>query len=173
MKLNRALAAVLLSWCFAFTAYSQTALSTETINSGGNNFRNKDMSVDWSIGEMTMIHTVSSPGFIISNGVLQPLKYKTNIKNPLKNDLQLYPTITSGNFVTLAGNFTEKGNLYIIVSNSLGQVLSRQIVPINGASIKQKIEIQTFQKAEYFIKVIFVDEQHTQQYKHTFKLIKS
>lgn len=48
------------------------AISSQVVNSGGNSVSTKAMSLEWSFGEMTAINTITTSGYTISQGLLQP-----------------------------------------------------------------------------------------------------
>jgi hypothetical protein len=79
--------------CVSFLSLCQLsavaqAISSHVVNSGGNSVSTKAMSLEWSFGEMTAINTITTSGYTISQGLLQP--------NPVKPTLApVTPSIAS------------------------------------------------------------------------------
>jgi hypothetical protein len=88
---------VLCSLSLAIATDAQLA-GTQTMNAGGGSAQKGSLTLEWSIGEMTAVQTLQTPGIILTQGVLQPslivisplpvkLLYFTGETNDIKNVL--------------------------------------------------------------------------------------
>lgn len=58
---------------FLLPALQNCLAQQATVNAAGNTYSDKDITFEWSIGEMTLVETMMANRVSITNGVLQPL----------------------------------------------------------------------------------------------------
>lgn len=74
------------------SANSQNVHNSSTLNSGGGQAEINNNTYEWSIGEMTAVHTSSATNIQVTQGLLQPTEGTVGIKNEELNvEVKAYP----------------------------------------------------------------------------------
>jgi Secretion system C-terminal sorting domain len=137
---------------------SQSTTPTTT-NAGGGSYSDPSSYfryLDWSIGELTLIHTVA-PGdssFVLYQGVLQPCTEKPGFSpvsaNFLAGDFTIMPNPTTGKFEI---NFfvRENGQMDLELVNMMGQTMEKRSFRYNGCCRIEKYDISHLPAGVYMI----------------------
>lgn len=129
--------------------FNQT-LNTQIIASAGDEFKNSDLSVDWTLGE-TITETLSSSTITLTQGFNQTKLIITDIKPSIELSflIQAYPNPTS-DFIYLKTEGIENRKLVYILYDAKGSILLQQ-------SVKSSIEMVDLHSADsglFFLQVI-------------------
>lgn len=148
MKTKALMALLLLS----LTASSQS-VSSSVINTAGSSFAQGYFVIDWSLGEMSLVNSMTSPNgaLILTNGFLQP-----GAPNPGDNnhgrftvdEIKILPNPTYNN-VEINFSTLEQGTIDVVVYDVAGRrLLIRQVIG-NGLKTSEKIDLSRFAAGTY------------------------
>jgi hypothetical protein len=136
------------------TSGAQSANSS-TINVAGNSFSQGQLIVDWSVGEMALVNTVSSSNnqFIVTNGLLQPELISANNNYHFADDeVKVLPNNGVGkievHFMT-----RQMGTLKMRVFDANGKLLMVSQAVSNGIGSVEKLNLSSFATGTYFLKI--------------------
>lgn len=107
-----------------FTFYNSDAQvsSPQVFASGGNVFTSQSFTNSYTIGEISLITTITAPTFLLTQGFHQPFEYMTNVEQAtFTSDIILFPN-PANDFIYLKLNNNFKGTLQIFIYNSLGSI---------------------------------------------------
>ena len=152
------------------SANAQVKLSTLTLNAGGNFYENADFKLTSSIGEMAAVHTSFFPEFILSRGVLQPPVRRITVDSSDIDDLRLFPTLASENFVYLDAKLQEQTTGTVTIYTITGQVIAQRSITIPAGAYRERILLPVMQKGEYLIEVLLVSDQFLMPLRRIFKV---
>jgi hypothetical protein len=158
------LIAFLLSTCGAF------AQSTSNVTGGNAKINNSTYS--YSVGEMTMVSTLSSSNLIVTQGLLQPFQNAPTSTDDLiisKDQLNVYPNPTKG-IVNIAPKFTTGGTLQLDLLDMSGKRIQRKQIKLMNGTEKQEIDMSSFSNGNYMLNVNFDGEKGLQ--KNNYKIQK-
>lgn len=147
-------------------------LSTLTLNAGGDFFSNETFKVTSSIGEMAAVHTVISPNFILSNGVLQPPVTQTTAGNNNPYSLNIYPTLTNGNFIYLDAAVSTMAMCNVKIYSITGQVVATYSISVNPIVRKREIPLTLLSRGEYFVELTLSGRDYLTPPRQFFKIQK-
>jgi len=153
-------------------ANAQVKLSTLTLNAGGNFFENADFKLTSSIGEMSAVHTSFFPDFILSRGVLQPPVRRITIDSTDIEDLRIFPTLTSENFVYLDARIQEKTTGTLTIYTITGQVIAQRSLNIPAGAYRERILLPVMLRGEYMVEVLLIGDQFLMPLRRIFKVQK-
>ena len=156
----------------SFSGYSQSVHSI--INSSGNSFKKDHLSLEWSIGEMSLINTMQATdgSQIITNGFLQPF-VMTYIPGPSFDlgEVRILPNPTRGkieiNLLTLS-----KGTVRIYVYDGSGKMLISKQSYSYGIGLIENLDLTLFANGAYFIRIEIVPEPTSTTKIGTYKVLK-
>jgi hypothetical protein len=143
----------LLAW-LTLTARSQSGLSS-AINVSGNTFSLSNYSIDWSVGELALVHTATSTDgfFVITNGLLQPELPRANNQYHFSNEeIRILPNLTS-NIVEINILTRQQGTVKINVYDATGKKLAIAKTTSNGISSIERINLSNYAAGTYFLKI--------------------
>lgn len=149
----------------SFIAFSQQ-ISPDVISSGGGNFENEELSLSWTIGE-TVITTLESD-YILTQGFHQDFFIITAVdEQEMENiSINIFPNPTQ-DYLNI--EWKSNNNSIEIISVQLldanGRILTERT--FNSSSDIMKINLQSFERAHYILRLI-----NGKQIK-TFKVIKT
>ena len=139
---------------FTVTSRAQTANSA-VVNVAGSSSSQGHIVVDWSVGELSLVNTVSSIDnqYIITNGFLQPELPVANNANPFSpNEVKILPNYGSGrievHFMT-----RQMGTLNMQVFDASGKLLLTSKAVSNGIGSVEKFNLSSFAAGTYFLKI--------------------
>lgn len=169
---TKALAALLL---LNLAAKAQTA-SSSVINAAGNSFSQGYYAIDWSVGELALVNTMtSSNGYVIlTNGLLQPESSGENV-NPGKHftsdEIKILPNPTY-NKVEINISAPQQGTLSIIVYDAAGKQLMSTKTFSNGLQKSEKLDLSTFASGTYLFYIELNPLPGSVRKTGTFKIVK-
>lgn len=168
---------ILIGMLLCNTAIAQS-LAPQTVNTTGGSHRKGNLRLDWNVGEMALVNTLSSPetGHIITNGVIQPLTTVVSSGNRERprpfddNEIRILPNPTR-NLLAVSMNMRYEGTATIKLYDVLGTLLYAKIVPAYRYGQMEQINMTGYIKGHYMLKVEFVSAGY--KYKEGFyKIIK-
>ena len=114
---------------------AQSGLSS-TINTAGNSYAQGYYAVDWSVGELALVNTMtSSNGYVVlTNGLLQPGTPNDKIntaKHFTSDEIKILPNPTY-NKVEINISTMQQGNIAIMVYDAAGKLLMTTKTISNG-----------------------------------------
>ena len=146
--------------------------SPVTINAVGGQSVVNNNTYEWSIGELVLVNTFSSPSLVVTQGVLQPFQ-KDNSVDPAGNylaaNLKLYPVPTDATLY-LQPNFSAGSKLNYVVQDVTGKQLLKKEVQLGTGIERQTINMSAFASATYIVTVQLTEQGKT--YLQSFKVEK-
>jgi hypothetical protein len=168
---------ILLGMLLSYAATAQI-IAPQTVNVTGGSNRKGNLRLDWSVGEMALVNTLSSPetGHILTNGVLQPLTTVVSSGNRTRpvafdfNEIRILPNPTR-HFLAVSMNMKYEGTATLRLFDVLGTLVYAKTVPANRYGQIEQIDMTGYIKGNYMLKVEFVSAGY--KYKEGFyKIIK-
>lgn len=147
------------------------SITPSTLNASGGSASISGRTYEWSIGEMTLVHTATAGSFTVTQGLLQPKPSQVGVNDvPLGIDqLSVYPNPTD-NFVYLE----TKLNAAAVLQYSLYDVLGRSLIirdyKIPSGQERIKIDLAPFAAGSYYLNVHV--QQQGQSYRNSFEIKK-
>ena len=131
------------------------SITPYTFNNGGGSAS----SIEWSIGESVSIANFTTPNFLLTTGLLQPL---TNIVTSINeygpvvfgHQITISPNPTS-DLVHLKGQFNQMGRLSFQVIDSKSSILLTHEAGTNIISYEKDIFMHNYPSGIFYIKVFF------------------
>jgi len=150
---------------------SAQSISPSTLNATGGNAVIAGNMYEWSIGEMTLVHTATSGTLTVTQGLLQPKASQVGINDvPLSLDqLSVYPNPT-GNFVYLESKLNAAAELQYSLYDVLGKSLIFRTFKIPSGKEKIMIDLAPFAAGNYYLNVQV--QQQGKQYHNSFEIKK-
>lgn len=132
------------------------SITPSTINSAGGAAQIGTNTYEWSVAEMTVVHTATSPNIIVTQGILQPMPPSTGIKDQvaLYQNLQVYPNPTSG-IVYLQYNLPSNGTIRYSLQDITGKLILGNKVAVNENQGKLQIDMAGIANATYMLSVSY------------------
>ncbi|PZF71330.1 T9SS type A sorting domain-containing protein [Taibaiella soli] len=112
--------------------------------------------VEWSVGEMTAVATVSNSGIVITQGFLQPAETPTNVASQqmITSHVQLYPNPADA-FVIVQSNFPDAGKLKMVLTDVAGKVLLVQEAKVGGGIQKAEVPVANLAMGNYMLQLSY------------------
>lgn len=149
---------IVLTGCFS-TLMIVAGWSQSTLNAGGGGAEINGNHYAYSIGEMTLVNTATSPNIIVTQGVLQPVESSGEVgieDNLLTSDsFKVYPNPTK-DIINLKANFTDGGNLKVKVYDALGKEVMYEDWRIYSGQEVNQLNVQELAVGTYTLIVSFV-----------------
>jgi hypothetical protein len=131
------------------------SITPYTFNNGGGSAS----SIEWSIGESVSIANFTTPNFLLTTGLLQPL---TNVVTSINDygpvvfghQITISPNPTT-DLVHLKGQFNQMGRLSFQVIDSKSSILLTHDAGTNIISYEKDIFMDHYPSGIFYIKVIF------------------
>jgi hypothetical protein len=168
---------ILFGMLLSNTAIAQS-IAPQTVNSTGGSHRKGNVRLDWNVGEMALVNTLSSPitGNIITNGVIQPQLGVVPSGNRRRlfafddGEVHILPNPTRG-LLAVSMNMKYDGTVTLRLFDVLGNLVYAKTVPGNRYGQIEQINMTGFIKGNYMLKVELVASGY--KYKEGFyKIIK-
>jgi hypothetical protein len=151
--------------CVCNAAYCQQAF-----NSMGGTGKAINISMDWSVGEITLVKTEKTGGLTLTQGLLQgKLEVYVVSSNIVDAELTILPNPTAG-MLYLQTGFLQQGKLQIQLYNATGQIMIQKEEILTGFSTKN-INLTAFAGGTYLMQVLFVPTNGAIK-KRTYKIVK-
>ncbi|MCW3121190.1 MAG: hypothetical protein JWQ38_682 [Flavipsychrobacter sp.] len=124
------------------------------INAAGNSAVIGTNRFDWSVGEMSMVSTFTTPGIIITQGVLQPSeKDHTGVPTTtLSKQLQVFPNPASS-VVNISYDAPSSGTLNYKLLDMQGRVVTQKALQVKPGTTKEQITIAGLACATYMLSI--------------------
>jgi len=157
MKKNTLCFIAMLGFAGIFNLHAQT-LSPTVISSSGGYFTSASASLSFTVAEMTMVQTFTSPGNILTQGFQQPEDLTVSISETptVSGDVSIYPNPTNGAF-TLSYLCNDNSETTIKLYNIVGQLmLSIPVTQVAGLNT-YKFDINSFSQGIYMLELTVVN----------------
>lgn len=146
--------------CLLFLSGSLHAQQHSSIlNAGGAYCSQKDLHVEWNIGESSLVNTFSNGSFVLTQGLLQGyMAFKPTVletQNWRLEELKIYPNPTQ-TFFQLDLFSTIKGWVEWVIIDNHGAPLQKGGFEYFGEGKSIKIDLTTYPAGTYLLKVIMV-----------------
>jgi hypothetical protein len=153
MKTKLTFCALLLN--LTLIGYSQSMTPT-VVNAGGKTYTDSSISIEWSIGEVAVVNTMTSVDkrFVFSNGFLQSelsCKDKDNYSFTA-DELTVLPSPTHGKLDVWIDT-RQQGNLLIGINNAAGKEICSRKVSSYGTHVTEHFNLTTQPSGTYFVHV--------------------
>ena len=152
---------------------SQYILFTNTLNSGGFYFQNDQYKFSSNIGEMSLVNTFVVPEYILTHGVLQPLRLiNTPVNTSTPIQVRLYPTIlkTEMLFLQIQSETPVTGSLFLNTVD--GKLIFLNKFQTNSNSAVIRMELPLLAPGLYLAYIQMIGARDMVYHKKTFKIIK-
>lgn len=119
-----------------------------TTTSGGNVF-------DWSIGEMTMVTSITASNIVVTQGVLQPADaVASSVKNTaqLADQLKVFPNPATSLINVQYASPTD-GELTCKLSDMAGRLIITQTYTITAGTVTELVDVSGLAAATYLLEV--------------------
>jgi hypothetical protein len=146
------------------SGYGQSQIS-QVVNASGGTSLNKAYSLEWSIGELTLINELDAPdsSYILTNGFIQPTDGL--VQPPLQQPPVLFNTIElSTADVHIFPNPTQDileihflqniaGKIVVQLYNELGHMVYKHEIFSHGSGLIEKINMKGFTNGIYILNI--------------------
>ncbi|HEV7781193.1 MAG TPA: T9SS type A sorting domain-containing protein [Chitinophagaceae bacterium] len=151
--------------------FFQGGFAQQTFNSAGTNAVSGNFSLDWSVGELSLVSTVQNGNLVFTQGLLQGniIVFVTTPSSIADGEIKILPNPTPG-MLYLQTGFLKPGKLSVIIYNAAGQLLSQSQEQLNGFTTKS-IDMSAYAAGTYMLQVSFRDVTGNER-KRTYKIIK-
>jgi hypothetical protein len=156
----------------ALGVYGQS-IGPGTLNAAGGSRAIGPAVYDWSVGEMAMVGTFTTPAIVITQGVLQPYTLPpsgTENFTPPATHLKVFPNPVTSE-VNLEYSSSGNGTLTYRFMDAAGKAVTERTINVAPGIIAQKIDVSGLASATYLLE-IFVDPTGGIPGKATYKIEK-
>lgn len=155
---------------FGFSPISITAQST--LNASGGSQTLSSGIHEYSIGEMMLVSTKSTPDLTVTQGLLQIESSSLGVSQEVfsKQELAVFPNPTN-NTLYIKPGLQSSGELSVQLFDLLGRRILQKTFFLQTGLEKQKLDLTSLQEATYMLNVQF--NHGKQSYRQTYKIIKS
>ncbi len=114
---------------------------------------------DWSVGEMTMVSTFTTPNVIITQGVLQPSDAMVSVPDTksLSKLLKVFPNPAT-DIVNLQYTSSNDGTLSYRLLDMAGKEISSQRIVVASGHANGQVDVKPLAVATYMLEVTIVPE---------------
>ncbi|MHA4842883.1 T9SS type A sorting domain-containing protein [Flavitalea antarctica] len=128
----------------------------DVINSAGGSHKKGYYIIDWSVGEPALVTTMESPGYIVSNGFLQPFTHDPVIINTNQifgdEEIRILPNPTY-NVLEVDFRTRHQGRVTMMLFDVNGHKLFTKDFRSYGNGYIQKIDMTAYQHGAYFLQI--------------------
>lgn len=155
------------------------SIATQAVNSTGGSHRKGNLRLDWSVGEMALVNTLSSPdsGHIITNGVIQPdiagaqARIQRNISF-VKNEILILPNPVQS-MLQVSINTGEQGRSIMRLYDEMGNLRYSRVVTTSRDGQVEKIDLTGYLRGNYMLFVEFIANIGSKKKQGFYKIIKA
>jgi len=140
---------------FIIQAQAQIGLEMNTISSASNSYSSSSIKLDWTIGELAAVNTISGNNYTLTQGLHQPDKFTVGINDfELQNfSINLYPNPAVSQI-----NLDLIGSIGSDVVIKIYDATGRIVVPAYFINLFQditpaQIDVSTLAQGAYFIEI--------------------
>lgn len=126
-----------------------------TMNAAGATATIGSTNVEWSVGEMTMVSTFSTPGIVVTQGVLQPTSSdptRADDNAALLRQLQVFPNPATS-VVSVQYSSQLQGTLSYKLMDMAGRVITTKKSDIKQGTNTVQVNIADLAVATYMLEV--------------------
>jgi hypothetical protein len=137
------------------------SIAPQAVNVSGGSNRKGNLRLDWNVGEMALVNTLSSPttGNMITNGVIQPLTTAVTSAKKVRpftdDEIKILPNPTR-HLLAVSMNMKQEGTATIRLYDLLGTLLYAKTFPGNRYGQIEQINMTGYIKGHYMLKVELV-----------------
>ena len=140
---------------------TEGAVSAQTnapyvINTTGGSFQKGYYILDWSIGELSLVHHMQNSNYIITNGFLQPFThdFKNASNNEAFSETEIYilPNPTR-DILEVDFRTKQKGRIHILLVDVSGNTIYRRETTSNGDGHIEKVNMTGLASGTYFLQI--------------------
>jgi len=137
----------------AVGAHAQS-VGPATLNAAGGTTIISSNEFDWSVGEMTMITTLSTPSVIVTQGVLQPAEITLGVAtaSSLKDQLHVFPNPATS-LVNLQYSAASEGVLTYHLMDVGGRVVASKAMTLKKGANLNQVDLSNLAAATYLLEV--------------------
>ena len=149
------------------------SIGPSTLNAAGGSAVIGSNEFDWSVGEMTMVSTFTTPGIIVTQGVLQPYdppSLGAGNTSLLTTHLQVFPNPATSE-VNLEYSSASAGTLNYRLMDIAGKIIFNQTIKVNQGTTLRKIDVSGLACATYMLEVV-VNPENTSSQTASYKIQK-
>lgn len=140
---------------FIIPTQAQIGLEMHTISSASNSYSSSSIKLDWTIGELAAVTTISGNNYTLTQGLHQPDKFTVGINDfELQNfSINLYPNPAVSQI-----NLDLIGNIGSDVVIKIYDATGRIVIPAHSVKLFQditptQIDVSTLAQGAYFIEI--------------------
>lgn len=148
------------------------SLGPATLNISGGSASVSGTTHEWSVGEMVLVNTVTTPGLVVTQGILQPILQGTGINdNPLALEgMSIYPNPAS-NQLNIQFNRDRNLDIMLKLTDISGrEQYLKKIKNHNGLALIT-MDFKAYASGVYMLQVETTDK--AKLYTNTFKIVKN
>ena len=146
---------------FSYSVFGQQ-LTPMVVSSSGGTYNNSDGMLSFTTGEMSVIETLSSSSFFLTQGFQQPWELSTSISSVPESDLLfgIQPNPSNGYFWMISKS-ESPGLIHWNIVNILGKKILQGEFEHNGNITTEPIDLTSAPSGTYFISMT-IQSQATQ-----------
>ncbi len=132
------------------------SIGPATLNAAGGNANISGYDFGWSVGEMTMVGTFTTPGIIVTQGLLQPSdETATGVatNTTVARQLSVFPNPATS-VVNIQYSSATAVTLSYRLTDIAGKVVDKQIVNMEPGTSTSQVNVSTLACATYVLEVI-------------------
>lgn len=170
MKTLQIVLATLLMTALSYIGSAQS-IGPATLNAAGGSTAVSGNTYEWSVGEMVLVHTVSTSGLVVTQGILQPMLQVTGIKDQLALEgMSIYPNPASDQ-LNIKFNLDRNLDITLKLTDISGREQYLKKIKNHNGSALITMNFKAYAAGAYMLQVITTDKIKT--YTNTFKVIKN
>lgn len=143
----------------AVAAHAQS-IGPSTLNAAGGGGNISGNSFDYSIGEMTVVSTYTSPSLVVTQGVLQPPDGPSAVVIEDLPGLNVYPNPAS-TVVNISYQATVSSKLTYTLLDMSGKTITRNTQDVDPGNFATQVSVSQLPAATYMLQVILQDGNNT------------
>jgi hypothetical protein len=167
-----------LIFLFGFQYVQAQTITPAVLNSTGGSATEGFYTVDWSVGELTLVNTLMSVDgtLIVTNGFFQPNAWnktpdETNGSTFTADEVTLLPNPTYGNLV-VSFHTKQQGTLSIMVYDYAGKELCKKKAVSYGMGGTEKLDLTGQPKGTYLVRIVLTPAPGSVFKTITYKIVK-
>jgi hypothetical protein len=124
-----------------------------TVNAAGGSGTVAGSTFDWSVGEMAIVSTFTSPSFVVTQGMLQPLVNDLSIEPAeLNKYLRVFPNPTDG-IMNIELISLQNGSLCYKLMDVTGKILVEKNTSVKQGTNTLQLDMAPLAPATYMLQV--------------------
>jgi hypothetical protein len=146
------------------------SIQPSACNTAGNSVTINGTIHEWSVGEMVLVNTVTTPGFIITQGLQQPSYNAVNNPGTSAHPFSIYPNPAGPNLF-IQPHLDAGSTLTVTCYDALGRrTFTASYQLINGSEL-QTLNMRGMAAGNYFLHVTY--NSNGQPVSTTYKIVKA